>query len=228
MLTKLEQGLGYTFRNKALLENALTHSSYANENRERHLPDNERLEFLGDSILGFVVAEYLYRNFPDKPEGELTRIRADLVCERNLAEAAATIELGSYLLLGHGEEQGGGRKRDSIVSDAMESVIAASFMDGCFAAAKEIIDRLILSNIPKGRPRNFDYKTAFQELVQRKKDQQIHYELTGESGPDHDKHFEVEVLLNGKAVGHGVGSSKKRAEQAAAEAAIEALFPGEI
>ena len=228
MLTKLEQGLGYTFRNKALLENALTHSSYANENRERHLPDNERLEFLGDSILGFVVAEYLYRNFPDKPEGELTRIRADLVCERNLAEAAATIELGSYLLLGHGDEQGGGRKRDSIVSDAMESVIAASFMDGGFAAAKEIIDRLILSNIPKGRPRNFDYKTAFQELVQRKKDQQIHYELTGESGPDHDKHFEVEVLLNGKAVGHGVGSSKKRAEQAAAEAAIEALFPGEI
>ena len=228
MLTKLEQGLGYTFRNKTLLENALTHSSYANENRERHLPDNERLEFLGDSILGFVVAEYLYRNFLDKPEGELTRIRADLVCERNLAEAAATIELGSYLLLGHGEEQGGGRKRDSIVSDAMESVIAASFMDGGFAAAKEIIDRLILSNIPKGRPRNFDYKTAFQELVQRKKDQQIHYELTGESGPDHDKHFEVEVLLNGKAVGHGVGSSKKRAEQAAAEAAIEALFPGEI
>ena len=228
MLTKLEQGLGYTFRNKALLENALTHSSYANENRERHLPDNERLEFLGDSILGFVVAEYLYRNFPDKPEGELTRIRADLVCERNLAEAAATIELGSFLLLGHGEEQGGGRKRDSIVSDAMESVIAASFMDGGFAAAKEIIDRLILSNIPKGRPRNFDYKTAFQELVQRKKDQQIHYELTGESGPDHDKHFEVEVLLNGRAVGHGVGSSKKRAEQAAAEAAIEALFPGEI
>ena len=228
MLMKLEQGLGYTFRNKALLENALTHSSYANENRERHLPDNERLEFLGDSILGFVVAEYLYRNFPDKPEGELTRIRADLVCERNLAEAAATIELGSYLLLGHGEEQGGGRKRDSIVSDAMESVIAASFMDGGFAAAKEIIDRLILSNIPKGRPRNFDYKTAFQELVQRKKDQQIHYELTGESGPDHDKHFEVEVLLNGRAVGRGVGSSKKRAEQAAAEAASEALFPGEI
>ena len=228
MLTKLEQGLGYTFTDKALLENALTHSSYANENRERHLPDNERLEFLGDSILGFVVAEYLYRNFPDKPEGELTRIRADLVCERNLAEAAATIELGSYLLLGHGEEQGGGRKRDSIVSDAMESVIAASYMDGGFAAAKEIIDRLILSDIPKGRPRNFDYKTALQELVQRKKDQQLHYELVGESGPDHDKHFEVAVELNGRAVGRGVGSSKKRAEQAAAEAAIEALFPGEI
>ena len=228
MLTKLEQGLGYTFRNKALLENALTHSSYANENREKHIPDNERLEFLGDSILGFVVADYLYRNFPDKPEGELTRIRADLVCERNLAEAAATIELGSYLLLGHGEEQGGGRKRDSIVSDAMESVIAASFMDGGFAAAKEIIDQLILSNIPKGRPRNFDYKTAFQELVQRKKDQVLRYELIGESGPDHDKKFDVEVLLNGKPCGKGTGSSKKRAEQAAAAAAIDALFPGEL
>ena len=228
MLTKLEQGLGYTFQNKALLENALTHSSYANENRERHIPDNERLEFLGDSILGFVVADYLYRNYPDKPEGELTRIRADLVCERNLAEAAATIELGTFLKLGHGEEPSGGRTRDSIVSDAMESVFAARFMDGGFAAAKEIIDRLILSNIPKGRPRNFDYKTALQELVQRKKDQQLHYALVGESGPDHDKHFEVEVQLNGKAVGRGVGSSKKRAEQAAAEAAIEALFPGEI
>ena len=223
MLTKLEQGLGYTFQNKALLENALTHSSYANENRERHLPDNERLEFLGDSILGFVVAEYLYRNFPDKPEGELTRIRADLVCERNLAEAAATIELGSYLLLGHGEEQGGGRKRDSIVSDAMESVIAASFMDGGFAAAKEIIDRLILSNIPKGRPRNFDYKTAFQELVQRKKDQQIHYELTGESGPDHNKLFTFRVLINGVPTGEGSGRSKKEAEQMAACKALEAL-----
>ena len=223
MLTKLEQGLGYTFRNKALLENALTHSSYANENRERHLPDNERLEFLGDSILGFVVAEYLYRNFPDKPEGELTRIRADLVCERNLAEAAATVELGSYLLLGHGEEQGGGRKRDSIVSDAMESVIAASFMDGGFAAAKEIIDRLILSNIPKGRPRNFDYKTAFQELVQRKKDQQIHYELTGESGPDHDKHFVVAVRFNSDRVARGEGRSKKAAEQCAAKEALKLL-----
>ena len=121
MLSELEAGLGYTFRDKSILENALTHSSYANENRERGLHDNERLEFLGDSILGFVVADYLYRSFPDKPEGELTRIRADLVCEKNLARAAATIRLGSFLLLGHGEEHGGGRKRDSIVSDAMES-----------------------------------------------------------------------------------------------------------
>ena len=228
MIKDLETAIGYTFTNLSLLQNAVTHSSYANERYRNSLMSNERLEFLGDSILGMVVAEHLYRNFPDRPEGELTRMRADMVCEKTLARVADRIHLGDHLLLGHGEEQGGGRKRDSIVSDAMESVIAASFMDGGFAAAKEIIDRLILSNIPKGRPRNFDYKTAFQELVQRKKDQQIHYELTGESGPDHDKHFEVEVLLNGKAVGHGVGSSKKRAEQAAAEAAIEALFPGEI
>ena len=211
MLSELEAGLGYTFRDKSILENALTHSSYANENRERGLRDNERLEFLGDSILGFVVADYLYRSFPDRPEGELTRIRADLVCEKNLARAAGTISLGSFLLLGHGEEHGGGRKRDSIVSDAMESVIAASYMDGGFSAAKEIIDRLILCDVPAGKPHNFDYKTALQELVQRKKDQVLCYELIGESGPDHDKKFEVEVLLNGKPCGKGSGSSKKRA-----------------
>ena len=227
MLNELEQGLGYAFRDKALLTNALTHSSYANERRERSIPDNERLEFLGDSILGFVVAEYLYRRFPERPEGELTRIRADLVCERNLAQAASAIRLGSFLLLGHGEEQGGGRERDSIVSDAMESVIAASFLDGGFEAAKGIIDRLILSDVPTGRPHNYDYKTAFQELVQRKKDQTIRYELLGESGPDHDKHFTVRVLLNGMPCGEGSGSSKKRAEQDAARAAMEKLFPGE-
>lgn len=228
MLNNLEQGLGYVFRDKTLLNHALTHSSYANENREKGFSDNERLEFLGDSILGFVVADYLYHSFPDRPEGELTRIRADLVCEKNLAKAAATIALGEYLLLGHGEDHGGGRNRDSIVSDAMESVIAASYLDGGFEAAKGIIDRLILSDIPQGKPRNFDYKTALQELVQRKKDQVIQYELIGESGPDHDKHFDVQVLLNGKTVGTGSGSSKKRAEQAAAADAVEALFPGEI
>lgn len=228
MLSELEQGLGYTFRDKGLLKNALTHSSYANENRDRGIPDNERLEFLGDSILGFVVADFLYHANPDKPEGELTRIRADLVCETNLAKAASTIRLGDFLLLGHGEEHGGGRMRASIVSDAMESVIAASYLDGGFEAAKGIIDRLILSDIPQGKPRNFDYKTALQELVQRKKDQVLQYELIGESGPDHDKHFIVEVLLNGKSAGRGEGRSKKRAEQAAAEAAIENLFPGEL
>jgi len=218
--------LGYIFRDKKLLENALTHSSYANERRDGR-SSNERLEFLGDSILGFVVAEFLYRGHPEKPEGDLTRLRADLVCERNLAKAAGTIRLGEFLLLGHGEDHGGGRTRDSIVSDAMESVIAGAFLDGGFQAAKGIIDRLILSDLPKGRPGNFDYKTMFQELVQREKDQVIHYELTGETGPDHDKVFEVQVQLNGRVVGCGQGRSKKKAEQAAAEQAVAELFPKE-
>lgn len=228
MLNELEKGLGYVFRSKALLTNALTHSSYANENRERGIHDNERLEFLGDSILGFVVADYLYRHFPAEPEGVLTRIRAELVCETNLAKQADTIRLGEFLLLGHGEEHGGGRKRASIVSDAMESVIAAAYMDGGFEAARGIIERLILRDVPTGRAHNFDYKTALQELVQRKKDQTLRYDLIGESGPDHDKQFVVEVCLNGRPVGRGVGSSKKRAEQAAAESAIEKLFPEEL
>lgn len=226
MYQQLEKGLGYVFRDKSLLENALTHSSYANERRDGR-SSNERLEFLGDSVLGFVVADFLFRSNPDKPEGDLTRIRADLVCERNLAKAAGTIRLGEFLLLGHGEDHGGGRTRDSIVSDAMESVIAAAYLDGGFQAAKGIIDRLILTDIPKGRPGNFDYKTMFQELVQREKDQVIHYELTGQSGPDHDKVFEVDVLLNGMVVGHGQGRSKKKAEQAAAEQAVAKLFPRE-
>ena len=226
MYQQLEKGLGYVFRDKSLLENALTHSSYANERRDGR-SSNERLEFLGDSVLGFVVADFLFRSNPDKPEGDLTRIRADLVCERNLAKAAGTIRLGEFLLLGHGEDHGGGRTRDSIVSDAMESVIAAAYLDGGFQAAKGIIDRLILTDIPKGRPGNFDYKTMFQELVQREKDQVIHYELTGQSGPDHDKVFEVDVLLNGTVVGHGQGRSKKKAEQAAAEQAVAKLFPRE-
>lgn len=226
MYEKLEQGLGYTFRDKRLLENALTHSSFANERRDGR-KDNERLEFLGDSILGFVVAAFLYRLYPDKPEGDLTRIRADLVCERNLAQRAGTVRLGEYLLLGHGEEQCGGRRRDSIVSDAMESVIAAAYLDGGFEAAKGVIDRLILAELPQGRPGNFDYKTMFQELVQREKDKVIRYELTGESGPDHEKVFTVDVLINDRVVGTGNGRSKKKAEQAAAEQAMKAMFPEE-
>lgn len=226
MYKELEAGLGYTFKDKQLLENALTHSSYANERRGGR-SSNERLEFLGDSILGFVVANFLYHAHPDKPEGDLTRIRADLVCERNLAKAAGAIRLGEFLLLGHGEDHGGGRQRESIVSDAMESVIAAAYLDGGFEASKGIIDRLILTDLPKGRPGNFDYKTMFQELVQREKDQTIFYELTGEEGPDHDKVFLVQVLLNGDVVGKGIGRSKKKAEQAAAEQAVSMLFPKE-
>ena len=224
MIKDLENAIGYRFRNITLLQNALTHSSYANEHWHDSLRSNERLEFVGDSVLGMVVAEYLYRTFPERPEGELTRMRADMVCERALAKVADRLELGSHLMLGHGEEQGGGRTRASILADAVESVIAACFFDGGMDAARKMIETFILCNVPTGKLTNADYKTAFQELVQQKKDQIITYRLIGESGPDHDKSFLVEVLLNGQVVGTGTGSSKKRAEQDAARTAVEALY----
>ncbi len=226
MIRELEQALGYRFCNITLLQNALAHSSYANEHWHDSLKSNERLEFLGDSILGMVVAQYLYTHFPNRPEGELTRMRADMVCETSLARVAQKLELGKHLLLGHGEEQSGGRERPSILADAVESVIAAAFLDSGFAAAEGIIQRFILTDVPVKQPNNRDYKTALQELVQQKRDQVLHYRLAAESGPDHDKHFTVELTLNGAAVGTGTGTSKKRAEQMAAKAALEALFPG--
>ena len=225
MIKDLEAAIGYRFQNISLLQNALTHSSYANERYHNSLMSNERLEFMGDSILGMVVAEHLYRNFPDRPEGELTRMRADMVCEKTLANVANQIGLGSHLLLGHGEERFGGRSRASILADAVESVIAASYLDGGLEAAKGIIDRFILCDVPVQKLHNADYKTTFQELVQQKKNQVISYALVGESGPDHDKQFLVEVSLNGRVVGKGSGSSKKRAEQDAARAAMEELYP---
>ena len=228
MIKDLETAIGYKFENITLLQNALTHSSYANERWHDSLRSNERLEFLGDSILGMVVADYLYHHFPNRPEGELSRMRADMVCETALAAVANKIGLGEHLMLGHGEERFGGRKRDSILADAVESVIAACFLDGGTDAAGGSISRFILSTVPVKRMNNADYKTALQELVQRKKDQVLAYELVGESGPDHDKRFEVEVKLNGNVVGKGSGSSKKRAEQDAARAAIGALFPEKL
>lgn len=228
MIKDLEAAIGYRFHNISLLQNALTHSSYANERWHNSLLSNERLEFLGDSILGMLVAEYLYRNFPDRPEGELTRMRADMVCEKTLAAVANSIHLGDHLLLGHGEEQGGGRTRDSILADAVESVIAASFLDGGMEAALQFIRCFILVQVPVTKLHNADYKTQLQELVQQKRNQLLSYQLVGESGPDHDKHFDVEVTLNGAVVGSGQGSSKKRAEQDAARNAIAVLFPGQI
>lgn len=225
MIKDLETAIGYRFHNISLLQNALTHSSYANERWHNSLLSNERLEFLGDSILGMLVAEYLYRNFPNRPEGELTRMRADMVCEKTLACVAGQIGLGEYLLLGHGEEQGGGRSRDSILADAVESVIAACFLDGGIQAALNFVQKFILVEVPVTKLHNADYKTQLQELVQQKKNQVLTYSLTGEFGPDHDKRFDVEVTLNGKTVGSGSGSSKKRAEQDAARQAIENLFP---
>ena len=226
MIKDLEAAIGYKFKNIALLQNALAHSSYANERWHNSLMSNERLEFLGDSILGMCVAEYLYCTFPDRPEGELTRMRAEMVCEQTLANVAGRIGLGEHLLLGKGEEQGSGRTRNSILADAVESVIAASFLDGGMNAAKQFIQKYILVDVPVKKLHNVDYKTGLQELVQQKKNQVLTYTLVGESGPDHDKHFEVEVCLNGKVVGLGSGSSKKRAEQDAARVAMEALFHG--
>ena len=225
MLSELEAGLGYTFRDKSILENALTHSSYANENRERGLHDNERLEFLGDAVLGFVAAEYLYAKHPDLPEGDLTRIRAALVCEESLHEVAQYLELGQYLKLGHGEELGGGRQRPSILADATESVFAAVYLDGGVDAARDLIHRVLLDKEQEEQveERRRDYKTELQELVQRRSGQVLHYELTGTSGPDHAKQFTFRVTLNGRELGQGTGRSKKEAEQSAARSALEKL-----
>ena len=223
MINELEAAIGYRFRNITLLQNALAHSSYANERWHDSLKRNERLEFLGASILGMVVAEHLYRNYTDRPEGELTRMRADMVCETSLAAVADRVGLGKHLLLGHGEEQGGGRRRASILADAVESIIAASFLDGGMEAARSIIERFVLCDVPVNRLHNEDYKTALQELVQQKKNQTLSYALTGQTGPDHDKRFTVQVSLNGQVIGEGNGTSKKRAEQDAARVAIGKL-----
>ena len=225
MINELEKAIGYQFRNITLLQNALSHSSYANERWHDSLKSNERLEFLGDSVLGMVVAEHLYRTFPNRPEGELTRMRADMVCEKTLAKVANGLGLGTHLLLGKGEEQGSGRSRESILADAVESVIAACYLDGGMNAAMQFIQKFILVNVPVTKLHNADYKTALQELVQQKKNQTLSYRLAGESGPDHDKQFTVELTLNGTLVGTGTGSSKKRAEQEAAHAALSKLFP---
>ena len=225
MIKDLETVIGYRFRNISLLQNALTHSSYANERYRNSLMSNVRLEFLGASILGMVVAEHLYRSFPDRPEGELTRMRADMVCETALAAVADRLQLGQHILLGHGEARLGGRTRNSILADAVESVIAACYLDGGMSVAETFIRTFVLRDISADRPQNVDYKTSLQELVQQKKDQQLRYELIAESGPDHDKLFTVSVSLNGVVVGTGSGRSKKRAEQDAARAAIQRLFP---
>ena len=224
-MQELEKKLNYTFRNPALLSEALGHSSYANEHRSAHLNSNERLEFLGDSVLGFVTAEFLFAAHPDLPEGDLTRIRAALVCEQSLYEVARKLDLGRYLKLGRGEEAGGGRERTSILADATEAVFAAVYLDGGIQAASALIHRVLLSaeREEEVEERRRDYKTALQELVQRQADQVLTYRMVGEHGPDHAKIFSAEVLLNGKGIGSGSGHSKKEAEQAAARSALALL-----
>ena len=224
-MQELEKKLGYTFRNPDLLSEALSHSSYANEHRNAKLSSNERLEFLGDSVLGFVTAEYLFAGHPDLPEGDLTRIRAALVCEQSLYEVASKLELGRYLKLGRGEEAGGGRQRTSILADATEAVFAAVYLDGGIQPASELIHRVLLNAERESavEERRRDYKTALQELVQRQADQVLSYRMVGEHGPDHAKVFSAEVLLNGTAIGSGSGHSKKEAEQSAARSALAYL-----
>ncbi len=221
MFTDLEESISYTFKNRSLVKQALTHSSYANEHRGQGIPDNERLEFLGDAVLETVSSEYLYNKFPDKPEGELSKIRASMVCEPTLAKCAVDFDLGNYLRLGKGEEALGGRQRDSILSDTIEALIGAVYLDGGFEAAKELILRKILTHI--GEEDLFvDSKTKLQEIVQEQR-KKPEYELINEEGPDHNKTFTVSVSVDGNVLGTGIGRTKKAAQQKAADEALRNL-----
>ena len=216
-MNKLEQNIGYIFKNKELLQLAVTHSSYANEKGNHN--NNERLEFLGDSVLGFITAEYLFSTRKDLPEGQLTKLRANAVCEKSLAVFANEIGLGNYLLLGKGEIMTGGRERPSILSDAFESVIAAIYLDGGMEEAKKFVLRFVSKSETDVKAVT-DYKTLLQEVIQKNPDEHLNYVLAAESGPDHDKTFTVEVYLNSNLIGTGTGHSKKKAEQSAAKEAL--------
>ena len=218
-IEELESKIGYKFKDIHLLETALTHSSYANENGDGHNKSNERLEFLGDSVLGFITAERFYIHYQKFPEGELTKLRAATVCEKSLSEFARQLGLGEYLLLGKGEICTGGKDRPSILADAFEALIAAIYIDGGMDAAKGFVLSYVDEAVKKHRGFK-DYKTVLQEVIQRNPGEIVEYVLVNESGPDHDKRFEVEVHLNSNVIGRGIGTSKKKAEQ---EAAREAL-----
>lgn len=219
----LEQKLNYKFNNKKLLQNALTHSSYANEVRNG-ITSNERLEFLGDSVLSIIVAEYLFLHYKNIPEGELTKLRASLVCEKTLCKFSRELELGKFLKLGKGEDKGGGRERDSILADAFEALLAAMYLDGGMEVATNHVLRFVVPEIEDKNQHTFkDYKTALQEIIQRNPEEYVTYVLKGESGPDHDKVFEVEVHLNSNVIGRGKGKNKKQAEQMAAKQALELM-----
>ena len=219
-LAELQKKLNYKFRNLSLLYNALTHSSYANENKKDGLISNERLEFLGDSILGLAVAELIYKHKSGISEGQMTKLRSELVCEKNLVALAKSMDLGQYLLLGRGEEKGGGRDRPSILADAVEAIIAAIYLDRGFKPVMSFVKDKLFSGSGVMTFETTDYKTALQELVQAKPAQTLSYHVIDESGPDHMKLFTVEVRLNGDFYGKGIGKSKKEAEQAAAMSAL--------
>ncbi len=225
-MKELEKKLGYTFHNSQYLQNALVHSSYANEARGG-ISSNERLEFLGDSVLSVIVADYLYKHYRSLPEGELTKLRASLVCEKSLCGFSRELELGRFLLLGKGEDHNGGRERDSILADAFEAVLAAIYLDGGIEPARRHVMRFILPELRQPDDEVFkDYKTVLQEVIQRNPEENVNYVLTAESGPDHDKRFTVEVRLNSNVIGQGTGKNKKQAEQMAAKQALELMGLG--
>lgn len=223
-MTDLQNKIGYQFKNPALLNEALTHSSYANEHKSQHIKYNERLEFLGDSVLSIVVSDYIYKNCPELPEGELTKLRASLVCEKSLYEFAKKIDLGKYLILSKGERHNGGADRPSILSDAFEALIAAIYIDGGIAPASKHILNFVIPAIKNSKKKKInDYKTTLQEIIQKNPGEKLEYVLVKESGPDHNKHFVVEVHLNSNVIGKGGGRSKKEAEQQAAREALELM-----
>lgn len=219
---KLESNIGYCFKDKDLLINALTHTSYANEHKHKGMKDNERLEFLGDAVLELVSSEYLYKNMKDMPEGKMTKLRASLVCEPTLAMDAREIDLEDFIYLGKGEDETGGRKRDSIVSDAFEALIGAIFLDGGIEEAKYFILKFALNDIEK-KKLFYDSKTVLQERVNSVKNGNLVYEIIKEWGPDHNKTHEAAAKLNGKIIGKGQGHTKKAAEQQAAFDALKTL-----
>lgn len=222
----IQKIINYNFKNHKLLENALTHSSYANEHKNSKTICNERLEFVGDSVLGFICAELLYEKYPDRPEGEMSKMRSALVCENALAEYAAKISLGSHLMLGHGEELAGGRERPSIISDAFEALIAAIYLDGGMESAKAFVLPFLKSALDSDKHTHVlsrDYKTILQEIAQQNPGEIIHYEIAGESGPDHNKSFTVNVYLNSNLLATASGKSKKEAEQNAACDALKLM-----
>ncbi len=222
-MTELERKIGYEFRDEAVFIEALTHSSYSNE-VGKNTKCNERLEFLGDSVLSLVVTNHIFLNYDKLPEGDLTKLRASLVCEKTLYKFAKMISLGSYIKLSRGERHGGGADRPSILSDAFEALIAAIFLDGGYEEAKRFVLGFIEPEIKNMRKKPVhDYKTTLQEIVQKNPGERLEYRLISESGPDHNKHFVAEVLLNSNSIGKGGGRSKKEAEQQAAREALELM-----
>jgi len=222
-INELQIKLGYSFKDPTLLVKSLTHSSYANEGSGKNNVSNERLEFIGDSLLGMTVALLIFNNKPELSEGQMTKLRAELVCEKSLAEIAREFDIGEYILLGRGEKNSGGHKRPSILSDALEAIIAAMYLDGGYQPVEKFISDIFIPRIispPKGFT---DYKTMLQEAIQVKPGQTLVYEKTDEHGPDHDKSFTVEVKLNGQTIGVGNGKSKKSAEQEAAKTAVKTI-----